>query len=189
MVKTPAKIQRNSMQKKRKKDQDVSYTKRKNAQVIHQGKRLSANELYNKQRLNISMDGVTYVCGNDVKETKNNKDKMAIQKTLVREKSGDSDNIWILKPRCRTSVHPQYEKCKGRIYNYFQENDYWSAPHAAHKCQVKGGASVRDIAQSPPLTMIAAAQSWGITKTMIYKMITDLKSVPKIWWESLPRQG
>jgi hypothetical protein len=55
-------------------------------------------------------------------------------------------------------------------------------------CQVKGGLSIRDIDQCPPLTMITAAQSWGIPNTMIHSMIRDLKSCLTGWWESLPRQ-
>jgi hypothetical protein len=51
---------------------------------------VSATKLYNKPRLNICVDRVTYVSGQDGKEIKNNKDTMAIQKTyfyaMVREK-------------------------------------------------------------------------------------------------------
>jgi hypothetical protein len=58
----------------------------------------------------------------------------------------------------------EYKKFKGKMYGYFEKNDYWFDPQAPHVCQLKGGASVRDIDQHPPLTMIMAVPSWGITK-------------------------
>jgi hypothetical protein len=128
-----------------------------------------------------------------MKENKYNKDMMTLQKTffcaMVREKHGNADDIWISKQGCRTSVHPQYEKCKGKIHGYFPKNDYWFAPRAPHMCQVKGCLSIRAIDQRPPLTMITATQSWEITNIMIHSMISDLKRCLPGWRESLPKQG
>jgi hypothetical protein len=75
------------------------------------------------------------------------------------------------------------------MHGYFAKNGYWLDPQAPHVYQLKCGASVRDIDQCQPLTMITAAPSWGMTKNTSDKMIIDLKNCPKDWWDSLPLQG
>jgi hypothetical protein len=74
------------------------------------------------------------------------------------------------------------------MHGYFTKSDYWFEQLAPHACQMIRGTSVRDIDQ-PPLTMIVAAPSWGITKKVIDKMILDLEHFPETWWDTLPRQG
>jgi hypothetical protein len=58
-----------------------------------------------------------------------------------------------------------------------------------NKCQVKGGASVIDFGRFPPFNHDYSSAKLGANNTMIHKMISDLKSCPKAWWESLPKQG
>ena len=67
-------------------------------------------------------------------------------------------------------VHTEYKKCYGKMHGYFTKNDYWFEQLAPHVCPMIRAASVRDIEQCPPLTMIAAAPSWGLAKK-IDKMI------------------
>jgi hypothetical protein len=104
------------------------------------------------------VDGVTYICGQDVREIKLNKEPTIIKKTyfcvMVRDKSGNADNVWISIPGCRSAVNMEYEKRKGKVHGYFEKNDYWLDSQEPHVCRPKYGASVRDIDQCPPLTMI-----------------------------------
>jgi hypothetical protein len=45
------------------------------------------------------VDSVTYICGQDIREIKHNKEPAVIKKpyfyAMVREKSGNADNVWI----------------------------------------------------------------------------------------------
>ncbi len=106
-----------------KNDPIATCTKRKNAGVSHQGKLMSANELYNNLRLNICVDGVIYICWQDEKNTKNNKERILVKKkyfcVMVRGISGnpyskDVDPLFIRNTKNE----------RGRYIDFFGENDY-----------------------------------------------------------------
>ncbi len=68
-----------------------------------------ANQFYNKLRQNICVDGVIFICGQDIRGIKHNKEPTVIKKTyfcvMVGRESGNAVNEWISKPGCRSMVN------------------------------------------------------------------------------------
>ena len=140
-----ASLKTRGITKMKKNEAHKSCTNRTITDDYQRGKVMTPRELYTTKRQNICVDSVTYVCGVDAKEVKHYKEMTIIKKTyfcgIVRETSGNADNVWMPKTSYRSKVHTGCKKCYRKMHGYFTKNEYWLEQHAPHACQRICGAS------------------------------------------------
>lgn len=149
----------------------------------------TARDLFETSKRNIRIEDITYTCSH-VKQLS----KKTIKKIYQCANVKDPRAGWIPKPGYRNPRKPTnstviLEKCKGRIEGNFSKSSFFFGAAEGHTCTIKNGGRRSDLDLRPPLLVITAAESWGITNTLLSKMKDTLKNTPEGWWRGLPNQG
>jgi len=147
-----------------------------------------AKDLYDIKKRNIRTGGITYTCSH-VRTLPRGVFLKVYQCANVKDpKAG-----WICRPSYRIPQKPtegtkKLQKFEGRLEGTFSKSSFFFGAAERHTCTIKHGGCPSDLDLRPPSIVIAAAQSWGITNTMLSQMKDTLKNSPENWWGGLPKQ-
>jgi hypothetical protein len=162
----------------------------------------TAHKLFDISKRNIQINGTSYTCSHSSYVCGSR--KRVIEKVyrcaMVRGQEG-----WFSMPSYRNyrvgnsagkeytkkmiaggknkKAKATYEKCGGKIKGVFTKTGFYFVPHGTtgHACQLQHGGCRINPDIHPPLLLITAAASWGLTNKMLTNMKEALKSCPAVW--------
>ena len=149
------------------------------------------SDLFDTVKRNIRLGSTTYTCS--YVTVSKGKPTREITKVYCCSMVSTSQG-WVSKPSFREpkdTSPTDPKKCRGKLAGHFRRETYYFSPHGTvgHACQLQHGGRRSDVDFRPPLTIITAPPSWGISDMVIDQMITSLQSCSGKWWASLPGQG
>ena len=143
--------------------------------VCSKKRQATAKDLFEMPKRNIRIGDITYTCSHIKKLS-----KKTIQKVYQCANVRDPKHGWVSKPSYKIPRHPTktstiLQKCKGRIVGTFSKSSFFFGAPERHTCTIKHGGRRSDLDLRPPLLVITAAESWGITNTLLSEMKDTLK--------------
>jgi hypothetical protein len=141
----------------------------------------TAKDLFKISKRNIRIGDITYTCCH-VKELPKETIRKVYQCANVKVPGGG----WVCKPGYRYPRNPTkttviLEKCQGRLEGTFSKSSFSLGAAERHTCTIKHGGRRSDLDLRPPLLVISAAKSWGITNTMLSQMKDTIKKALEDW--------